>query len=343
VNFAVASWQLGQRRDAAQAMHHALSLMPGLEAATLNYSLMLRTVGQLGQARGVLDAALLHDSPRWRLQLAIAEIARLQGETAVVRTHALAAIAAFPLELTQRVAPVRQASKLADSGDRVERALHATAAALDAAGIPFHLVGGTLLGIHRDGRPFPHDKDIDLGVPFECDRASVEAALACDFTPMLAPGHPQALASTQWTMGFVHEMTGIGVDLFFVEQRGNAMYNEVGWPDHLASEVQAYGLRTLHWHDRDWWIPDPVEGYLEGMYGPSWREPIRYFDTQLSSPSCTAEAMPRAINLALLRLLHALQANHHEQAQALCRQLQAREPLAEVQAVAAALSMAIEA
>ena len=32
VNFGVASWLLKQRRDAAQAMHRALALAPGLEA-----------------------------------------------------------------------------------------------------------------------------------------------------------------------------------------------------------------------------------------------------------------------------------------------------------------------
>lgn len=54
-------------------------------------------------------------------------------------------------------------------GHEIEAALMAIADTLDAASVPFHLVGGTLLGIYRDGQPFPHDKDVDLGIPFECD------------------------------------------------------------------------------------------------------------------------------------------------------------------------------
>lgn len=336
-NFGVACWHLGQRRDAAKALHQALVLAPGLQAAALNYSLMLRSVNRLVQARDVLNGAARHAPRDWRLQQALAEITRLQGDATAMRKHVLAAIARFPLVPTSELSTAPDNSLVAVSGNEVEAALMATADALDDASVPFHLVGGTLLAIYRDGQPFPHDKDIDLGIPFECDRDVIIAALADGFEPMQPFDSEPALASRPWVMGFTHVATGIGIDLFFIQRRESCMHNKVGWPDHLASEVPVYDLQTLRWQDRIWQIPSPPEVYLEGMYGPTWRTPMRFFDTQLSSPSCTAEALPRAINLALLRLLQALQQKKWEQALALCVQLSAREQLAEVEKVAAKL------
>ncbi len=339
-NFGVACWRLGQRRDAAKALHRALVLAPGLEAASLNYSVMLRSVNLLAKARATLESAARHAPRSWRLQQALAEITRLLGDAKAMRRHVLAAIAGFPLARASGFSAAPETSPEASRGNEIEAALLATADVLDSAAVPFHLVGGTLLAIYRDGQPFPHDKDIDLGVAFECDRGLIIAALADGFAPMLPLDSEPSLASRPWVMGFVHAATGIGVDLFFIQRREDCMHNKVGWPDHLASEVPIYGLQALRWRDRDWHIPSPPEVYLEGMYGPSWRTPCRYFDTQLSSPSCSAEALPRAINLALLRLLQALQLDRWEQASALCEQLQARERLAEVEEVAATLGKA---
>ncbi len=336
-NLGVACWHLGKRRDAAKALHQALVLAPGLKAAALNYSLMLRSVNRLAQARDVLDGAARHAPRDWRLQQALAEIARLQGDASALRRHVLAAIAGFPLAGASESSIIPEPPPEAMSGNEVEAALMATADALNDASVPFHLVGGTLLAIYRDGRPFPHDKDIDLGIPFECDRDVISAAFADGFAPMQPVDSEPALASRPWVMGFTHVATGIGIDLFFIQRRESCMHNKVGWPDHLASEVPVYEVQTLRWQDRDWQIPSPPEVYLEGMYGPSWRTPIRFFDTQLSSPSCTAEALPRAINLALLRLLQALQQKNWEQALALCAQLSAREQMTEVEKITAKL------
>jgi hypothetical protein len=153
------------------------------------------------------------------------------------------------------------------------------------------------------------------------------------FSPFRVPGGKASAQSREWVMGVAHDASGIGIDLFFVQQRGAWAYNEVGWPDHLASEVPAYPLQTMRWEDRDWLVPSPPERYLEGMYGASWRTPAPYFDTQLSSPSCTQASLPRAINLALLRLLQAMRQRQWARAQALAAQIIGREALPEVVAI----------
>ncbi len=108
--------------------------------------------------------------------------------------------------------------------------------------------------------------------------------------------------------------------------------------------MPAYPLQPLSWEGRDWLVPSPPGGYLEAIYGPDWNGAVgsrgfdrRWFDTQVSNPSRTAESLPRAINLALLRLLQALQAGQWAKARALCIQIRSREPLAEVDALLARL------
>jgi tetratricopeptide (TPR) repeat protein len=338
VNLGVACWHGGQRREAARATRQALALAPGMESAALNYSLMLRAVGQPAAARQTLAAALVCNPGSARLQQTMAELSRLLGDTEATRTHALSALALLTpgLNPDAGAAPSPGPSH-PPAGAGVATTLLAVHDALGAAGLGFHLVGGTLLALWRDGHLLPHDKDVDLGLWHETGRDAVAAAFSEGFRPSAPAGSPAMADSRQWVMGYVHEATGIGVDLFFMQRRGALIHNKVGWPDDLASEVPAYALQALRWQGRDWQVPSPPEQYLQCMYGTAWRTPIRHYDTQLSSPATTAECLPRAINLSLLRLLAALRQQHWDKAVSLCGQLLAREALAEVQAIQARL------
>ena len=349
VNLGVASWQLGQRRDAAMAMHRALALDPGLEAAALNYARMLQLVDRPGEARKTLELAVLANPGAWRLRQALAQQARLDGDAAAARQQALEALARLGPHLQPQVdaAPrpgAENEAAAAAASANVQRALFAAGDALDAAGVPFHLIGGTLLAIHRDGRPFPHDKDVDLALPYDSDRDAVAAAFAGEFRPVLRAEDPRSHAAREWVMGFTHQQSGIGVDLMFAREQDGMMRFELGWPDYLACEMPAYPLQPLHWGGRDWLAPAPPRQYLDAIYGPDWNATEtsrgfdrRWFDTQVSNPSRTPESLPRAVTLVLLRLLQALQAGQWEKARALCIQVQAREPLPEVGAMLARL------
>lgn len=352
VNLGVASWMLGQRRDAAQAMHKALALQPGLESAALNYARMLQAVARPQQARKMLELAALANPGAWRLRQALAEIARLSGDADAARRHALDGLAVLRPQLhpAADVAPAPSSRAEADdaaASARVQQVLFAAHDALAAAGLPFHLIGGTLLAIHRDGRPFPHDKDVDLGLPFECDRDAVAAAFADGFRPVLRADDPNAVAARRWVMGFIHLASGIGVDLMFVREQDGMARFELGWPDYLACEMPCYPLQALHWAGREWQVPAPPARYLDAIYGPDWNGESsirgfdrRWFDTQVSNPSRTPESLPRAVTLALIRLMHALQARQWAKSRALCIQILAREPLPEVEAMLARLQAA---
>ena len=339
VNLGVASWHAGQRREGAQATNHALQHVPGLEAAALNFALMLRAVGQLAQAHDVLAGAVQANPGAWRLHLALAETARLLERHDVARREVLVALDRMPLAATKAAAA--RTRPLADNhGELVAQALVATADAFHAAGLPFHLIGGTLLALYRDGAPFPHDKDIDLGVPADVDRPAIYRALGQGFSPVLPRDDARALASREWVLGFRHDATGIGVDLMFVHARGEVFRLGMSWPDHLGTEMPAYGLEALPWRGRDWQVPSPPERYLEGIYGPDWRTPERHYDTQVSNPSRTPESLPRALTLGMLRVVDAVQTGNIAKADAIARQILAREDVAEVRRLRARLATA---
>lgn len=340
VNLGAANWNLDLRRDGAQAMHRAWELAPGLEPAALNLSLMHQAVGQPARARGVLDAALARNPGSVRLQQSMADVCRLLGDAESARRHALAALSALQRGLVP--APSEHAGPEPEDAGAQARLLATMTDACDrlqATGIDHHLVGGVVVGIVRQGRPFAGDKDIDIGIDFEADREAIAAAFANGYRYMRTPGRD----GRRWCMGFVDEATGIGVDLFFKQPVDGKLRICLGWPDDLLFDLPAYAVQPYHWQGRDWPMPAPLEGYLAADYGEDWRSPTReiaghvfdkrWLDSQISSPSLVEESVPRAVNLVLLRLLMALRGGNWEKALALCDQLVAREAIAEVVAV----------
>ncbi len=350
VNLGVAQWRSGRRRDAAQAMARACALAPALEAAALDLARMWRSVGQPKSACTVLQraSAALPRAPR--IQQMLAECARLAGDVGLARTAALAALALLRpmLQPTPTVQDMPAPATQADEAAGIERMRAAMAAACDAlqsAGIGHHLVGGVVLGIVRQGRPFAGDKDVDIGVEFDADRAAVAAAMAAG--GFRAIEVPAAAADPRWCMGYVHPPTGIGIDLFFKQPVDGKLRICLGWPDGLCYELPLHGVEHVDWCGRTWPVPAPLKDYLAAEYGSDWQQPCRevaghsfdkrWYDNTLSSPSLHPDSVPSAVNLGLLRLLAALQERRWSKALALCDQLQARHPLPQVAALRAQL------
>lgn len=341
VTLGVASWHVGKRRDAAQCSHRALELSPGLEAAALNLDLMYRIVGDNARSRGVLTAALARRPQSARLQMAMAEVCRLLGDAEATRQHALSALSSLLPTLAPAPGPEdgpepedeaaqqRLFATMADACDR-----------LQAAGIEHCLVGAVVVGIARQGRPFAGDKDVDFALAFDTDRDLVLSAFADGYTRMRPP--PDA-GTQRWCMGFIHDTTGISVDLYFKQQAGDVQYRHLGWPDDLKFEMPTCRIEPLQWQGRDWPMPAPLESYLHADFGEDWRSPRRsaagrefdkrWLDSQISRPSLLPECLPRAINLVLVRLLSALRAQRWPKALALCDQLLERMHFPEVEAV----------
>ena len=133
---------------------------------------------------------------------------------------------------------------------------------------------------------------------------------------------PPASASTCWSRG-----------------RSLAAHSTSAWagPTTLASRVGPYATERLAWDGRDWPVPAPPEAYLACVYGTDWRAQHTvaagvaydrcYLDTAVSSQARTPESLPRALNLGLARLSHALEGREWSKAVAYCAQLLAREEL----------------
>jgi hypothetical protein len=327
---------MAQKRlqDTLQALERAIALAPGHAKAQANYGALLLATGDLAKAGDHLRNAEEACPGAWRIPYERARLARIRGDAAALRSHVLAAIGCAASSLPRGLPvlprkPLHASPVLAD-------ALCAAGDLLRAADQPFHLMAGTLLALVRDGELLGHDKDIDLAFPWDCDRDGL-AALFRGHPDFSAPAGP-ITDDKRWAFSVTHAPTGIGIDLFFFQHGPDGVLAGLGREAAmLFSRVRPFALGELQWRGRRWAIPSPPEQYLEDVYGPDWRDPDPYFDTVLSNPSRTPESIPVAIDIGLLRLGDALQAEHWPRALSLCRQLLARQHFAEVAALAEAL------
>ena len=350
VNLGAAHWEAGMRQEGAQATWRALQLESRLEAAALNMASMLRAIDRIGDARELLDRASSASPRSWRLALALAEVARLQMDHAAARG---AILQALPGRLAQcdLSQPARSGLR-PDSGADVRAALEASCDRLDALGMDYHLMAGTLLAIVKDGRLFAHDKDVDLALPDLApgQRDAIHAAFVADADYRMFPPPPQGTGEPS-VIGLMHAPTGVGIDLMLPHRDADGrMHNTMGWPDQLESVMRPYRIGKMQWDGRDWPVPEPTGQYLEDMYGLDWREQLHtaagitydrcYSDTMVANPSRTAESTPRAVSLGLIRLVHILGRNEWPKAVAYCAQLLAREEIPQVRAALVKLQAA---
>ncbi|QNN70567.1 hypothetical protein [Thermomonas carbonis] len=315
-----------------------------METAALNLALMFRAAQEPQRARAALEDALARNGGSVRLHQVNAGLCRLAGDAEATRRHASAALAILlptllpaklPEDGSEPAADVAQAHLLAAMTDACDRLQH--------AGIAHVLIGGVVLGIAREGNPFVGDKDIDIALDDGVDRDAVAAAFAAGFTPVRVPA-AHARDARRWCMGYTHEVTGIGIDLFFMQRGDTTIRQGLGWPDQLLYDYPSFVPGMLAWRGRDWPVPAPLEAYLASNYGDDWRSPWRevgdgrrfdkrWFDTQVSCPGLVAESIPRAVNLVLLRLIASLRQGQWAKALALCDQVLVREFIGEVEAV----------
>lgn len=191
-----------------------------------------------------------------------------------------------------------------------------------SAGIPFFLVLGTLLGVMRENRLLPHDKDLDIGLPWEIDRDRVIALLCREglFREECAPWY--GTEQRQWQIGLRHR-NGTVLDLLFHKPDGESHYlcGFHAFPQPILSRPRRFSIGTHHWHALDWPIPAPAEGYLSDYYGPNWRTPDPEFHTVLCSHCRLPESMESRWLFGWFRLIDALKSRNPKKAQTLCRHL----------------------
>lgn len=237
---------VGQHEPALARYRAALALAPDDSQAMAILGGGLQQLGQLPQALQHYRSALVQQCAR-PLRLALAPPALPFDESAAeVRLWQV---------LTQ----------LARQG------VHAFAAA------------GTLLGLVREGKLLPGDKDLDVGLPF----AEMETALQW----LLANGWQRARAPDGMVNPvMLHDGQGLALDLCgFVAGQDNQSALGGFWLKNVPGDwqrVTEYPPLHLHQQRRPegmvWSVTDP-EAWLAALYGPDWRIPDPDFDTVIAA------------------------------------------------------------
>ena len=155
-----------------------------------------------------------------------------------------------------------------------KKGLLATKKALDELGIPFLLIAGTILGIHRDGDLLPHDKDVDLGLPWEIPRVELIHALrhynfVCNYTEEDIAGE-----KGQWNISLVHVPTGTTIDFFFIKPENNQLVTAFYKNGKIFyMKPRNMGRSQIQYAGETWWTYGNLDLFLEEYYGKDWRIP----------------------------------------------------------------------
>ena len=155
---------------------------------------------------------------------------------------------------------------------------------LDELGIPFMLEAGTILGIYRDGDLLPHDKDVDLSLPWGIPRTELIHTLrhynfVCNYTEEDIAGE-----KGQWNISVVHVPTGTTIDFFFlkpekdkvvcgINKNGKTLY--INHTNVGRKQIEYAGETFLTYGD--------LEFHFTEKYGKDWRTPQANYNTMIMS------------------------------------------------------------
>jgi len=198
-------------------------------------------------------------------------------------------------------------------------ALHTTMGQLK---VPFFLAFGTLLGIVRDGELLPHDKDMDVGLPWQTPRLPlVEALLSHGYVcPQL---ESYRRAPPDWYLTVVHQHTGITIDFFFAKPVDNKV--EMGFSkgsERMSWAFAPFKLTAVDYAGQSFKAPSNAMSHLEEVYGTQWDIPDANFDSCLVAPNLGSHSRRLSQAMGLNRLLGLLVKKNWKKAHGYCLQMQ---------------------
>ena len=201
-----------------------------------------------------------------------------------------------------------------------KEALHALHEAIEKLQIQYFLAFGTLLGIVRDGDLLPHDKDMDIGVPFELPRPQLFAAL--DRFGFECGQKDKLLNPNTYNISVTHKASKIPIDLFFFKRTESGFVTGIDTkPVALTWSFPYFKLEYCRWRDKLWLIPHEPEVFLATTYGANWKVPDPYFDTVVSGCNRNRESDPVALAYAYTRMYDRIERQEWQKALGYCRQI----------------------
>lgn len=254
--------------------HPQQALVPRLQGAVLS------ATGQHAQALAFYRAALAlapHDA---QALAAAGSCLHLLGQLPQALQYYRAAL------VWQCCVPLRLAAPPpapAFDSAAAEQRLWQVLAQLAGTGVHAFATSGTLLGLVREGRLLPFDKDLDIGLPFDQMQAATAFLLQNGWHRAAAP---QGMVNPV----MLHDGQGLSLDLCgFVAEQGSGAALGGFWLQGVPADwqrVTQYPVLHLHQQQRAegaiWTVTNP-EPWLAALYGPDWRTPDPDFDTVIAA------------------------------------------------------------
>lgn len=194
---------------------------------------------------------------------------------------------------------------------------------LDQHAIPFFLTYGTLLGIYRDSELLPHDKDLDVGLDWNCSRDNLIKVLQNSGRYWIDPksSNPKTY---DFNFGVIDKKRGISVDFFFFKPEAEHLLSGFHHlPNPLLWRFNRFDLGEIVYRERTFKVPSNPERFLIDIYGPNWRIPDPYFDSLVTGYNLTETSKPLSLIYAYSRLFDYLMEQNWKKAYGYCVQIDA--------------------
>lgn len=196
--------------------------------------------------------------------------------------HLLALVKAGKVPSRRNKATSQSGEANVFASGKAEQVLWSTCAELAAQNIQAFPFAGTLLGIVRNERLLPFDKDLDIAVWLESWEACCAALEKLGWVKV-----PTGIAYSNYR-DYVHGETGITLDVCGLRQRNpQQIIGGFALPDYpdeyqRVSVFPPFELVRRSTPYGNVWFPEQPEKILSAFYG-DWRTPNPYWDTVVSA------------------------------------------------------------
>lgn len=182
---------------------------------------------------------------------------------------------------------------------------------LDTNEIKAFPIGGSLLGLYRDGKFMDYDKDADIGIFIRhYEDVFKIVSILCKvpkFTATAMVNKPKA--SHLWNVAIYDSERNVMVDLFFFHREAEQVVEGV----HTNYGILKWAFTPFELVQKElagkvYWVPENVELFLTELYD-DWRKPVEVWDSLIDCPNLLPSSQPVVVYYGLMRLWEALQKN----------------------------------
>lgn len=190
---------------------------------------------------------------------------------------------------------------------------------------PF-LNGGTLLGMYRDGKLINYDCDADIAI-LKSDRNNLDEYIQTILQATLKDnpnldyyvGSFPGEISHYSAIVFADKSSKLHIDLAFMydddyfEDNPNKKYYS-GFFTSMSPmffSFDKFSLVRKNFGNKDYWIPDNSEHYLEQLYGKDWKKPLKRWNTFISAPNLSPKCKLSVFYFILPTFLNVLASNNY--------------------------------